>query len=246
MYEADFVNIKRKIQEDPTIVHTWKCDIGKIHASYFKRTSYFQEWFHKKSRTIVPTTKKETFDLPSIVKSHYQKYGDQHWISYLREWLPVADAIHIAVIILDNSVVITGFALTLKDFHSENECYVRLLCSACKCGKILLQSIHTDSERRGIQRMALHSEPTCVGFYQKQGYHMVCTNYEENDLFVRYPMMIFPLQGVHVHDVLAGEVICKTFFFGYWHYLQTYAVTIMWFLLAITCVFLFGMKNYDV
>lgn len=198
---------KKRVMMDPSKVQVWILSPSTMSSEFTKRTGGM------------------ILDLPTIAMQHYQRFTIDHWKTYIDEWLPLSLHVYIAMISYKSSWIVTGLAISVPDYHTDKECYIRLLCSACKCGRILMNAIRDNS--KDTRRIALHSEPSCVEFYRKLGFVMVGTNYETNDLHVRYPMMILPLGKKSINDVLDGEVVCTWFYFGWWYYLAKYAKQVL-------------------
>lgn len=149
-----------------------------------------------------------SFHIVQAAKVHYQKYDDDHWITYIKTWLPECNGLFWT----SYKNVCTGLALCII---KQDEIYVRLLCSMCRCGGQLLQYIQTSAREQNIPRVRLHSEPKCVGFYRKYGFLTINEDYETNVFGVRYPTMVWGI----IHK--ERESLCQgTFFFGWMFYIQ--------------------------
>lgn len=206
--------IRRRNRDHSLFMKTYFLDLFNIPSNFEARQKY--------------VNKKLKADIVETAKLHYQKYDDDHWNMYIQEWLPLCNAI----IWTSYNNLCTGLAICIID--NQAEIYIRLLCSMCHCGGQLLQYIQSIAVEKGIQRIRLHSEPKCVGFYKKYGFYVLNENYETNILGVRYPTMIYG------STLQQGETVCtKSFFFGIMYYIEElwqYLLFIIGGILAFVCM----------
>lgn len=224
---------RHHVRQHPDQVQVWRFLFPRQCKTYEERVRHVHMQFHHKTKHPLP-------DLAELTQTHYQRYSLDHWNAYLRDWIPEAHCMYLAVVYQDVRPIVTGFALCVANMYGKKECYVRLLCSACKCGRILMRALMQDATRDGQRRMALHSEPSCVGFYQRLHFVMVSSQYETNDMGTRYPFMILPLKPHTLKEVLEGRTVCTMFWFGWWYYL-----TNGWWWLALGASVLYGCWKFS-
>jgi GNAT superfamily N-acetyltransferase len=156
-------------------------------------------------------------DLVKECVRHYGQGEEQDWEEFLDEWLPRVSVCYLAVCTEEKSVL--GILLGIWNWLQEGELYVRLLCSGCKWGGRLLERAMEDAEAKpGIIRMALHSEMSCLGFYEKKGFVMMRDGWE--DFGRPCPLMLRPLKGLRLSEsggstlgrVIGGALALGVFF----------------------------------
>jgi hypothetical protein len=119
-----------------------------------------------------------------LLMYHYHDHDFLYWQDFLNEWINKCS--HYSFVVATDQRIVCALSMHYLVYKGT---YIRILCSKMSCGGILLQ--HILEKYNNNRFIALNSEMSALGFYEKYGF---LRRYDIPLEEGKYPYMIY---GTH-------------------------------------------------